>query len=405
MSYYILPKKTIDLVIDPVISIIPIPKKPYISFSLYNYLNDFNLQIESIQINDINFLHINEDNLDFLNKNINPYEFIFTKVPNSKLSVSKLKPFSNLFYILMEIIHIFNLLDSFVDKNINTLSYGKNSLSVIECMNMMREEKNDINIKSNIDLSYIRTYGCDITESFRSCTYDFIYYELNEEDYKNNSEYITGMIYILCNLFCYQNVSGVSIIKIDSIFDKPLIDILYILSTIYEKVYIIKPNITNAISNERYIICKNFICNSQKIKLYHTYFINLDLLLKTIIKNNQLLSLLNYDLPYYFINKIEESNIIIGHQQMEYIIQLLNLYNNKNKNEKIDILKKNNIQKCIQWCEKFKIPYNKFTDKVNIFLNGEKLNDNLNIFLSSKNDYISFSNNMIDANNEINIVI
>jgi len=149
MSYYILPKKTIDLVIDPVISIIPIPKKPYISFSLYNYLNDFNLQIESIQINDINFLHINEDNLDFLNKNINPYEFIFTKVPNSKLSVSKLKPFSNLFYILMEIIHIFNLLDSFVDKNINTLSYGKNSLSVIECMNMMREEKNDINIKSN----------------------------------------------------------------------------------------------------------------------------------------------------------------------------------------------------------------------------------------------------------------
>jgi hypothetical protein len=404
MSYYILPKKITELTIDPLISVSPIPPKPYISFSLYNYLNNINKQLVSIQNNDTFFLSINEDSLSFLNEIINPYEFIFTKVPNSKLSVSKLKPFSNSFYILMEIIHIFNLLDSFIDKNINTLSYGFNSNSIIECMNMLREDKNDINIKSNIDIPHIRTYGCDITESFRSCTYDFLYYELNDDDYKNNN-YITGMIYILCNLLCYQNSNGVSIIKIDNIFDKPTIDILYILSTIYEKVYIIKPNIVNVTSNERYIICKNFICNLQKIKLYYTYFINLDLLIKNIKQDEQLITLLKDDLPYYFLNKIEESNIIIGHQQLEYIDQLINLHNNKNKDDKINILKKNNIQKCIQWCEKFKIPYNKFTDKVNIFLNGEKINDNINIFLSSKSDHIGLSNSILDLNDEMNIVL
>ena len=27
-----------------------------------------------------------------------------------------------------------------------------------------------------------------------------------------------------------------------------------------------------------------------------------------------------------------------------------------------------NIQKCVIWCEKFKVPHNKFSEKVNIFL-------------------------------------
>jgi hypothetical protein len=47
---------------------------------------------------------------------------------------------------------------------------------------------------------------------------------------------------------------------------------------------------------------------------------------------------------------------------------LISLFKSKSKEEKCELWKKNNIQKCIKWCEKFKIPYNKFTDRVNIFL-------------------------------------
>ena len=72
--------------------------------------------------------------------------------------------------------------------------------------------------------------------------------------------------------------------------------------------------------------------------------------------------------PYYFINKIEESNVSIGFQQIEQIDQILNILKNKNKEDKLENLKKNNIQKCIQWCDKFKIPHNKFVEKNNIFL-------------------------------------
>jgi hypothetical protein len=116
------------------------------------------------------------------------------------------------------------------------------------------------------------------------------------------------------------------------------------------------------------------------------YFLNLNILLKTLKEDEQIVSLLKEEVPYYFINKLEELNIIIGHQQLEFIDQLISLYKNKNREDKIESLKKSNIQKCIQWCDKFKIPYNKFTDKVNIFLNGDRSsNDNIdNIFLPAK---------------------
>jgi hypothetical protein len=81
-------------------------------------------------------------------------------------------------------------------------------------------------------------------------------------------------------------------------------------------------------------------------------------------------SIIDGDIPYYFINKIEESNITIGHQQIEIIDQMLSILKNKNKEDKLLAMKKSNIQKCFLWCEKNRIPYNKIsenTNKTNIF--------------------------------------
>jgi hypothetical protein len=386
MSYYTLPKKIIDLDFNPVM-VRSSNIDPVISFSLYNYSNVASKQLKQIKDSDSYILCAEEDNiLNFLIKIINPYEFIFTKVPNSKLSVSKLKPHSNLFYILMEITSIFNLLDGFTGRNLRTLSYGNNADSVIEFMNMLREDDKDVHFKSSIQLEKGINLLCEPMEQFRSELFDILYYELNDCDYKTSKSYIIGIISILCKIFFYQTANGVSIIKIDNIFYKPIIDILYLLSTVYDKVSVIKPTVANVVTNERYIICKNFIVNAQRSKLYYMYFLNLDLLLKTLKEDEQLLSLLKDDVPYYFINKLEELNIIIGHQQLEFIDQLISLHKNKNREDKIESLKKSNIQKCIQWCDKFKIPYNKFTDKVNIFLNGDRsCNDNVdNIFLPAK---------------------
>ena len=59
-------------------------------------------------------------------------------------------------------------------------------------------------------------------------------------------------------------------------------------------------------------------------------------------------SILNFELDYYYSNKIEEYNAIFGQQQIENINSTLTLFSCKNKNDKIESLKKNFVQKCIQ---------------------------------------------------------
>jgi hypothetical protein len=67
---------------------------------------------------------------------------------------------------------------------------------------------------------------------------------------------------------------------------------------------------------------------------------------------------------------------------------------NKNKDEKIEFLKKTNIQKSISWCEKFRVPYFKFSEKPNIFL---PLQQNIDIHEENINE-----NNIYEENTIIN---
>ena len=171
-------------------------------------------------------------------------------------------------------------------------------------------------------------------------------------------------------LLKYQSNNGTCLIKINNIFHKPIIDILYILSSVYEKVYIIKPTTSNIMSFDKYIVCKNFILNENKKEIYKNYYFKLAQIINTYLQNNNnnISSIIDCEIPLYFINKIDDINIIIGQQQLESIDQVIITLKNKNKEDKIENIKKSNIQKSVTWCEKFKIPHNKFSEKVNIFL-------------------------------------
>ena len=58
----------------------------------------------------------------------------------------------------------------------------------------------------------------------------------------------------------------------------------------------------------------------------------------------------------------------MGQQQLEALDQIISILKNKNIDDKIESIKKSNIQKSVSWCDKYKIPCNKFTEKTNIFL-------------------------------------
>jgi hypothetical protein len=77
----------------------------------------------------------------------------------------------------------------------------------------------------------------------------------------------------------------------------------------------------------------------------------------------------NIPLSYCFTSKLEEYNAIIGQQQIENIHYTISLIENKHKQDKIDNLIRSNIQKCIQWCIKYNIPYHTIITNNNIFIN------------------------------------
>jgi hypothetical protein len=371
MSYYLLPSKISPVEFVPVISD-STTIEPFISPSLNNYHKLLDDQIRTI-IKDDPCGHT----IDFLLTVINTYEYIFTKVPGTKFSVAKMKPHSASFYIFLEIINILNLFDSFQHKKIKYLFYGSNSKSMNDCMDILRENFFDIQVEVN-DLINCKDIVCNI---------DFFYFELDETFYNDKKLYIREFLFFLSNILQFQSDGGVSIIKISSLTDKPILDIIYFMTSLYEKVYIAKPLVSNLYNSEKFIVCKNFKLSLDNVKYYLQSIHSILVCLPT---NKLITTILKKPLPYYFLNKVDEANIIIGHQQLETMEQLINLIKNKNREEKIESLKKSNIQKCVQWCEKYKIPYNKFSEKINIFLNctndGETTNTRENNIICVENE-------------------
>jgi hypothetical protein len=111
--------------------------------------------------------------------------------------------------------------------------------------------------------------------------------------------------------------------------------------------------------------------------------------------------MLNHDHDYYFLNKIEEINVVLGQRQLENIITTLNMISNRNSYDKIDSMKKIHIQKCMSWCEKHDISYMKLFSSNNIFLSNmcsdgisiSSLKSNNNSFIKGKSS--NFINNVV----------
>jgi 23S rRNA U2552 (ribose-2'-O)-methylase RlmE/FtsJ len=374
MSYYILPK-----INDENIEIQSTDSSTnvchlYISHSLFNYCKQSINEIEhSVKIitavntetyvtqcstNKAELLLNNYQNIYSI---VNPCEFIFSKVPGSKYSVSKLKPTTSLFYDFLEIITTLDIFEQFKHiSSIKSLHITNNYNDINDCFEMIREDFNDQIISFN-------KVSDENIKLIHDEKFNFLFFETTNNNL--NDYFIMLMEYvgiILKNI----EIGGTCIIKINQTFHKPVIDILYFLSSLFEKVYILKPNTSNITSFDKYIICKEFYKNKiNKINLKNmkmNYYRIIVFLKK--LENRNILSVINIDLPYYFITKINDINNIIGQQQLEALNLIINTLKNKNKDDKIELLQKSNIQKSVAWCEKYKIPCNKFFEKTNIFL-------------------------------------
>jgi 23S rRNA U2552 (ribose-2'-O)-methylase RlmE/FtsJ len=350
------------------------PPNIIISNSLSSYLYEIKKKIDK-----------HEKEWDVFKKYTNPYEYIHNQIPYKKKSVSKHKPLSRSYFKMIEMINTFNL-NSFT-KPIKCFHLAEGPGGFIEALLVLRKCREDIYIGMTI-LDYINDSnipawkksdhflntnenvfietGSDNTgnilsiDNFKYCKemygnymdiitadggFDFSF------DFNSQEISISKLLFAqVCYALVMQKRGGTFILKVFDCFMEHSIDILYILSAFYDKVFITKPQTSRYANSEKYIVCKNFLFDTNE-----QYYPILLRTMEKMLQSDSTLYIhrfLNIPISYYFLLKLEEYNSIFGQQQLENIHYTLSLIENNYKQDKVNALIKTNIQKCIQWCLK-----------------------------------------------------
>jgi len=395
MTYFVLP--IIHNVISPNLINIRIDsitnENIYINKSLSVFLGEVKEQIDDYS-----------NYWDTAKKFINPYEFIHTNIPNYNFSISKYKPISRAFFKILEIYNTFNIIDK-RKPVINSFHLAEGPGGFIEATSYLRSNKSDkyygmsliddnngsvpgwkkaeIFLKKNKNVIIER--GKDNTGNlFNAENYKYCY-----EKYKNSMDIITGdggfdfsidynrqeglAVRLLLTQIAYaiamQKKNGIFILKMFDLFLLPSFQIVYLLSTLYKKVFIIKPNTSRYANSEKYIVCIGFK-HINTVDLVYKFYTILNQLTNTNFNETIINSILDFPVQEYYKINIREINCILGTQQIENILNTIKFIINKDKKkDKIDLIKHQNAQKCIRWCVKNNIPYNTINDEhKNIFL-------------------------------------
>lgn len=346
----------------------------FISFSLYKHLYEICIN----KNHNHSIFSYNISNMNHIEENISVSNSIRNYGINEYRNVSLIclyKPISDLYFKIIEIIHslrfIFkeNTYERFV-----MFSFGKNPYNAIEPFYHNRKNINDKYfgietsntelceksscLKKLLPVSNI-PFSCDdprfmksIIEQHKNIA-NFIFCEGGDETYpefiKNEQLFVEIFAAV-----CVQKKGGCLIVKLADCFQKSSIDIIYILSSMYEKTYISKPIISPQSSPERFLVCVNFIfadCSE-----YYTVFEHALEKIQHKKKDEKIMSFLsNTHIPLFFKTKMEECNVIIGQQQLENIHKT---FLNENNAQIYEYQEISNMKKSILWCEKFNIEHN-----------------------------------------------
>ena len=366
MIYYILPKNNSPLQITPQFQSDDDNPPCIISHSVNYYNSIIQTQIDKL-------LSLNKEltinKFQQANLYINPYEFLFSKVPTYKLSVSKLPHRNAEQYELIELAHACNLLDAFKYNQALSVCHIDCIDSSADLLAVIRENSHATHhheYEPNIETFAQKLIP--INNVILNKRFDLMFFNLNVDlasntDLQNDIRQVfQRMVYALFIILRAQSYNGSCTIKVDHLHYDLIIDIIYILNTAFHKVHIVKPSCSPIISSARYIVCKHFSpsanCSEQVDALLH------------LMENKNMrnvVSLLDTHVPCHFMTKIEEVNVIIGQQQLDGYFQIINILKNKHKEEKFETMKRNNVQKCVQWCDKHHVLCNKFLEKSNMF--------------------------------------
>jgi 23S rRNA U2552 (ribose-2'-O)-methylase RlmE/FtsJ len=271
------------MLIDPQES--EIMPQPVINESLCFYLNDIKHHINT-----------HEYMWETFKRFTNTYEYIHTTIPYKKHCISRYRPISRSFFKMIELIHFFEL-GTNSENSMKTFHLAEGPGGFIEAMVKYRvrsddkyigmtlldkhnsdynipawkktqhflQENKNVHIESGLDKTgnilsidnfvYIHElYGSSMDLITADGGFDF------SVDFDHQEINMTKLLYgQIVYALCMQKQGGHFVLKIFDIFMQHTVDMLVLLSSMYERVYITKPNTSRSANSEKYIVCKGFI--------------------------------------------------------------------------------------------------------------------------------------------------
>jgi len=393
MIYILLPKMTGNYLNKLKISSSPQNPLPYMSYSFNHYLTEIKDKIEELG-----------DDWNTFKKYTNPYEYIHTN--SYRTSVCKYKPISRAYFKMVEIINMFNFQILQTHAPIQMFALAEGPGGFIEAVLNYRNNEDDryfgITIEDPCDnevpgwkktAAFLKNHsnifiekGADGTgnilniDNFRDVTskyqnqMDFVTGDGGFDfstDFNNQEVNIVNLLFAqIAYAVCIQKIGGCFVLKCFDCFHKATAELIFLLSTMYEKVHIVKPNTSRYANSERYLVCTNFLCTDPNI-------VNVFDELMVSLCNSPLTHFVksffnNMRVPMLFYNKLEESNSIICQIQLDNIYNTIALIKNNYKTDKINYYMKSHLHKCVQWCLKNKMEYH-----LHNYVGGENIEKNI----------------------------
>lgn len=346
----------------------------FISFSLYKYLYEISIKTSQYRLLFSQNMEANTSvSYSIQDYGINEYINI--------ASICVYKPVSELYFKLIEIVQSLRFtIKENIYENFVMFSFSKNPYNAIEPFYQTRKNNKDnfFGVKtSSADVCENPSdilpftnipFSCDdpqfmkyIVEQHKNIA-SLVFCEGGNDSYpefiKNEQLFVEIFAAV-----CVQKKGGCLIVKLTDCFQKSSIDIIYILSSMYDKTYISKPMISPQSSSERFLVCTNFTfsdCNE-----YYKVFEQALEKIRNKKKDETIDSFLSHaNIPLFFKTKMEECNVIIGQQQLENIHKTILNGDKIHIYENMEIL---NNKKNIMWCDKYNIEHNQKELENNIF--------------------------------------
>jgi len=340
----------------------------------------------------------NSENWDKMKKIGNPYELIFTTYNKKRKndSISKYIPISRSYFKMWEIYHsfdlfkYFNINDKYVfshlaegpggfmeasynyrsnilnKKLIDDVYYGitlKPTNDYIPDWNKIKKIFNKNNIKIEYGNLYnindVRNYLLNFKEKKAELvTADggFDYSSNFNGQEINSCQIIYSECIIALNIL---KLNGCFICKVFDLFSITMIQILYILSCCFEKVFIYKPETSRPANSEKYLVCMYFkdnLSNENKENLLS--IIEKWQKINEKIDENDCVILRNIRTDNFFIKKLNEYNEKYIENQIYYLNSTIELAQHKIEKEKYYEIIQNQVKTAISWCNKYGIEIN-----------------------------------------------